>query len=62
MQAEPRTALDLPLRVLIGEQAPGTVVVSFYPIGPVLRRLGVPRDLAKRLEPAQRLLLAAVQP
>jgi uncharacterized protein (DUF302 family) len=65
MQAAPQAALDLPLRVLVREDAAaggGRVLVSFHPVAPMLRQAGVPDALAARLEPAQRLLIDAIQP
>jgi len=61
MLAAPNAALQLPLRVLVREEPGGQVVVSFEPIGPLLRPLGVPTELLDRLEPAQRLILDAVK-
>jgi len=61
MVATPLAALDLPLRVLVREDPNGHAVVSFHPIAPMLRHVGVPDALATRLEPAQRLLLDAIQ-
>ena len=60
MQAEPRVALDLPLRVLLREAEEGRVVVAFHPIAPLLRQAGMPESLATRLEPAQQLLEKAI--
>ena len=60
--AEPRTALDLPLRVLVREQPDGQVLVSFRPAAAMLRQAGVSEALATRLEPAQRLLVEALRP
>jgi len=60
MLAAPGSALDLPLRVLVREAGAGTLV-SFRPIAPVLLQAGVPEDLAHRLDPAQRLLVKAMQ-
>ncbi len=62
MLAAPRAALDLPLRVLVREDADGRAIVSFYPIAPVLEASVVPRTLANRLEPAQRVLMDALRP
>jgi uncharacterized protein (DUF302 family) len=61
MLAAPQAALDLPLRVLVREDADGTALVSFHPIAPMLRGYGVPEALAKRLEPAQQLLIDAIR-
>ncbi|MFL5280878.1 MAG: DUF302 domain-containing protein [Rhodopila sp.] len=62
MLAEPRAAPDLPLRVLVREDAAGKAVIAFYPVAEALKRLGLPDDVAVRLEPAQRILVKAVQP
>jgi uncharacterized protein (DUF302 family) len=62
MLANPRAALDLPLRVLVREDAEGRALMSFHPIGPLLQASEVPAELAARLEPAQRLLVDALQP
>ncbi len=60
MLASPHAALDLPLRVLVRERQDRQAVIAFHPVGPMLRRAGVPDELADRLEPAQRILVAAV--
>ena len=62
MLASPLAALDLPLRVLVREDSEGHALVSFHPIAAVLRRAGVPYELATRLEPPQRLLIDAIKP
>ena len=61
MQAAPQTALDLPLRVLVREAEDGRALISFHPATQMLLHLGVPAGLAGRLEPAQQLLVEAVQ-
>lgn len=60
MQAVPTAALDLPLRVLIREDASGRTLVSFHPFAAMLRRAGVPDALATRLDPAQSVLIGAI--
>ena len=60
MLAAPQAALDLPLRVLVREEAGGRVLVVFHPITPILREAGVPEELAARLEPAQGLILKSL--
>ena len=62
MLAAPAAALDLPLRVLVREDADGRTQVSFHPVVPMLLHADVPEALARRLEPAQALLLRAIQP
>lgn len=61
MQAAPHAALDLPLRALIREDEGGKVLVAYHPIAAALRRDGVSEALAKRLEPAQKLVLEAIR-
>jgi uncharacterized protein (DUF302 family) len=60
MQAMSHAALDLPLRALVREEMDGRVLVSFHPVTAMLCEAGVPKELAARLEPAQRLLLDAI--
>lgn len=60
MLATPAVALDLPLRVLVREASDG-VVVSFHPIADVLMAAGVPEDVARTLEPGQRILAGALR-
>lgn len=62
MLASPQSALDLPLHVLVREEPDGRVLVSFRPVAGMLRQAGVPDALAGRLEPAQRILVEAIQP
>ena len=61
MLAAPHAALDLPLRALVRETEGGKVMVAYHPIAALLRRDGAPDDLARRLEPAQKLLLEAIR-
>ena len=61
MLAAPNAALDLPLRVLVREDAGGDVVVAFHPVGGMLEKAGVPPDMAARLAPAQQLLIGAMR-
>ena len=62
MLAAPAAALDLPLRVLVREDADGKTLVCFHPVARMLVKGGVPEALAKRLEPAQNLLGEALRP
>jgi len=62
MLAAPQAALDLPLRVLVREDADAGILVAFHPIAPMMLAAGVPDALANRLEPAQNLLIEAIQP
>jgi uncharacterized protein (DUF302 family) len=61
MLAAPLAALDLPLRVLVHEDAGGRALIALHPIVAVLRDAGVPESLAQRLEPAQQLLVDAIR-
>ena len=61
MLAVPQAALDLPLRVLVREDADGRTLVAFHPVAPMLLAAGVPETLANRLEPAQDLLIKEIQ-
>ncbi len=61
MLAAPQAALDLPLRVLVREDADGRTLVAFHPITPTLLAAGVPEAFASRLEPAQALLIKEIQ-
>ena len=60
MLASPHSALDLPLRALVQERE-GRTVLAFHPIAAQLQLAGVPEELASRLQPAQQLLVAALQ-
>ena len=60
MLAAPLAALDLPLRVLVREREDGVTTIALHPVTATLPRAGAPKDAAARLEPAQRLLLAAL--
>ena len=62
MLAAPQAALDLPLRVLVRQDAEGQVRIAFHPAAAMLRRAGVPEELAGRLNPAQQILIEAIQP
>jgi uncharacterized protein (DUF302 family) len=62
MVATPQSALDLPLHALVQERAEGKVVVAFHGVASMLRRVGVPQEVAARLEPAQRMLVQAIEP
>ena len=60
MLATAPAALDLPLRVLVRERDDGRTVITFHPVVAMLRRIGVPENLAGRLTSAQQILGAAV--
>ncbi len=61
MLAAPLAALDLPLRVLVRERDDGRTVMAFHPVAEMLQQAGVPESLASRLQPAQQILVAALQ-
>lgn len=60
--AAPTTALDLPLRVMVREDSARRTHVSFHPVVPMLLAAGLSEVIAKRLAPAQALLLQAIRP
>lgn len=62
MLTTPRSAIDLPLRVLVREDKDGRVLVGFHPILLLLRGTGVADTDAMRLAPAQALLAKAIKP
>jgi hypothetical protein len=43
MLASPASALDLPLRVLVRQDADGRTIMAFHPVAPMLRPMGFPR-------------------
>jgi uncharacterized protein (DUF302 family) len=61
MLAAPRSALDLPLRLLVRVTDDGATRILVDPIAPVLERAGVPAEMAMRLAKAQSRLLETVQ-
>jgi uncharacterized protein (DUF302 family) len=62
MVAAPLAALDLPLRVLVRECPHGITGIAFHPVGAMLVQAGSSEEAAAKLEPAQRVLLAALAP
>lgn len=62
MLATAPAAFGLPLHVLVREREDGKAVIAFHPVAAMLRRAGAPEDGSVRLEPAQRVLVAAVTP
>lgn len=61
MLETPQAALDLPLRVLVRQDAIGQVLIAFHPAADMLRQAGVSEEFAARLDPAQRILVEAIQ-
>jgi uncharacterized protein (DUF302 family) len=62
MLAQPSSGLDLPLKVLIAETAPGKVQVSFNDAGYIIERHALPPALANNIAPAQNLIESALKP
>jgi uncharacterized protein (DUF302 family) len=62
MLEAPQAALDLPLKVLVREDASGRTLILFHPIADLMEQLGVSEPLARRLAPAQSVLVKAIQP
>ncbi len=60
MQANPASALDVPLRVLIREDANGDTLIAFHPIELTLAPYKVPGELADRLAKAQQILINSI--
>ena len=60
MQADPAAALDLPLRVLVREDAAGRTLLSFHPVQQMLASYRIPGELLAGLARAQQLLVNAV--
>lgn len=60
MAAAPSSAIDLPLKVLVTEQAPGTVTVSFNASTYILERHSIQESFLGNLAPAERLIMAAL--
>jgi uncharacterized protein (DUF302 family) len=60
MLAHPLAALDLPLKALVTESAPGEVIVSFNAVEYILRRHSLPAELSKNLAPAESVIAGAV--
>jgi uncharacterized protein (DUF302 family) len=56
MLAQPSSGLDLPLKVLVTEAAPGQVTVSFNAAAYVIQRHGLPEALAANLAPPEKLI------
>jgi uncharacterized protein (DUF302 family) len=60
MRADPAAALDLPLRVLIREDANGDTLIAFHPIQRTLASYKIPSELAGGLAKAQQLLIDSI--
>jgi uncharacterized protein (DUF302 family) len=60
MLAHPDAALDLPLKLLVREQADGKITLLYRPIDQVLRSAGAPAEQVARFAPAQKSIASAV--
>ncbi len=60
MLAQPSSALDLPLKVLVSESSQGEVTVSFNDPQYILTRHSLPAELLKNLAPAAHLIESAL--
>lgn len=60
MLAHPLAALDLPLKVLVTESAPGEVIVSFNTSAYVIQRHSLPAELSNNLAPAENVIAEAI--
>lgn len=60
MQAAPRLALDLPLKVLVRQDEAGGVLVDFHPAPTLLEGTDLPADRAAPLQRAEAIIAAAV--
>ena len=60
MVARPLSGLDLPLKVLVSEASDGEVLVSFNSTQYILKRHALPDRLGSNIEPAARLVEAAL--
>lgn len=56
MLANPQAGIDLPLRVLVYEHAPGEVIVYFPTAAEIARRHALPPELVAHIAPAERLI------
>jgi uncharacterized protein (DUF302 family) len=60
MLARPWSGLDLPLKVLVCEAAPGVVLVGFNAAQYLIGRHALPDALAANIAPAERLIAGAI--
>lgn len=60
MRAQPLSALDLPLKVLVTESAPGQVMVSFNSAAYIIRRHSLAPELLNNLAAAETLIAGVV--
>jgi uncharacterized protein (DUF302 family) len=60
MLARPQSGVDLPLKVLVSESAPGQVSVSYNAASYIIERHSLPPELASNLLPAERVIADAL--
>ncbi len=60
MLAQPRSAIDLPLKALVSESVPGEVTVSFNASTYIIERHSLSAELLSNLVPAERLIARAI--
>jgi uncharacterized protein (DUF302 family) len=61
MLAAPDVALELPLKILVRQEAGGQVLIVYTPAAALEGRYGLPAGMAGKLAGAETLLAAAVQ-
>lgn len=61
MLAQPRSGIDLPLKVLVSESSPGQVSVTFNAAAYIIDRHSLPSELTANLSPAERLIAKVLQ-
>ena len=61
MQAAPRTAIDLPLKILVWEDGEGKVWVSYNTPAYLQERHGLPRELMQNIAAVENLASAAAE-
>jgi uncharacterized protein (DUF302 family) len=62
MIARPLSGIDLPLKVLVAEAAPGVVQAHFNSAAYILERHALPAECLQRLAPAEQLIAHALAP
>ena len=60
MLANPQAGVDLPLKVLVYEQSPGDVIVSFATAAEIGRRHGLAPELIATIAPSERLVASVL--
>lgn len=61
MHAAPLIALDLPLRVLVHENAEGKAMVVFHQAQSITRAAGLPDGMAAGLQKAEAIIVGAIK-